>query len=84
MRQWHSGDAPFHYLYSNDIGRIIGETSLLGHAKRGMHSCTVYPKPAESVNLGIYISAEAAKARIEGYWKHKDDTIDMIHFQIED
>jgi len=42
-RQWHNGETPLHYLYANERGRIIGETALLGHARKGMHSCTVYP-----------------------------------------
>lgn len=76
MREWHGGDAPLHYLYSNDIGRIIGETALVGHARRGMHSCTVYPNPQESISLGVFISCEASKNRIEAYWKEYDDTFD--------
>lgn len=77
-RQWYGGDVPLHYLYANEVGRIIGETSLLGHAKRAMHTCTVYPKPGESVSLGIYISCEAAKGMIEHYWLSKDNTLDNV------
>lgn len=80
-RQWNQGDAPLHYLYSDEIGRIVGETALLGHAKRCMHSCTVYPRPSDSINLGVYISCEAAKNRIEAYWKDKDNTVDMILYE---
>lgn len=75
-RQWVGGDAPLHYLYANEVGRIIGETALLGHAKRGMHSCTVYPKASESISLGVYISCETAKGMIEHYWQTKDRTVD--------
>jgi hypothetical protein len=75
-RQWIGGDSPYHYLYANEVGRIIGETALLGHSKRGMHSCTVYPTPSESISLGVYISSETAKGMIEHYWKTRDNTID--------
>jgi hypothetical protein len=75
-RLWYGGDVPLHYLYANEVGRIIGETSLLGHAKRAMHTCTVYPRPGESVNLGIYISCESAKGMIEHYWSQKDNVVD--------
>lgn len=77
-RQWHGGDAPLHYLYANEAGRIIGETALLGHARRGMHSCTVYPNPSDSVSLGVYISCECAKLRIEAYWQQQDNTVDSF------
>ena len=77
-REWHGGDAPLHYLYSNEVGRIIGETALLGHARRGMHSCTVYPSASESVSLGVYISSETAKGMIEAYWVNKDNTFDSF------
>jgi hypothetical protein len=82
-RQWHGGDAPLHYLYCNEVGRIIGETALLGHARKGMHSCTVYPTANESVSLGVYISCEAAKGMIEYYWKQKDNTFDSSNNILE-
>ena len=75
-RQWVGGDAPYHYLYANEVGRIIGETALLGHARKGMHSCTVYPMASESLSLGVYISSEAAKGMIEYYWQQRDSTVD--------
>ena len=74
-RNWHLGEAAWHYLYANDRGRIIGETALLGHARKGMHSCTVYPTATESITLGVYVSFESAKSMIESYWQQKDNTI---------
>lgn len=74
-RTWHDGETPLHYLYADKEGRIIGETALLGHARKGMHSCTVYPTPTESVTLGVYVSFDAAKRKIEAYWWHQDNII---------
>ena len=74
-RQWHNGETPLHYLYANTQGRIIGETALLGHARKGMHSCTVYPTPTENITLGVYVSFESAKNMIELYWQQKDNTL---------
>jgi hypothetical protein len=77
-RNWHYGDAQLHYLYADQHGRIIGETALLGHARRGMHSCTVYPTPTESITLGVYVTSESAKNAIESYWFKKDNTLDNL------
>lgn len=77
-RSWHHGETPLHFLYADQRGRIIGETALLGHARKGMHSCTVYPTPTESVTLGIYVSFESAKSVIESYWFEKDNTLENL------
>jgi hypothetical protein len=75
-RQWYGGDAPLHYLYCNEVGRIIGETAMLGHQVKTKYSCTVYPSASDSISLGMYISSEYAKGMIEAYWKDKDKIID--------
>jgi hypothetical protein len=75
-RSWYDGDAPLHYLYCNEVGRIVGETAMLGHQVKTKYSCTVYPSASESVSLGMYISSETAKGMIEYYWKQKDNTFD--------
>lgn len=75
-RQWNEGDAAFHFIYSNEVGRIIGETGLVGNMRRGVHFCTVYPNPNENISLGTYISAECAKGMVEAYWKDRDKIVD--------
>ena len=75
VRKWYDGETPLHYLYADKAGRIIGETALLGHARKGMHSCTVYPTPTENITLGVYVSFDAAKRMIEMYWQQKDNII---------
>ena len=75
-REWFNGDAPLHHLYCNEVGRIIGETAMLGHQVKSKYSCTVYPSASESLSLGMYISSESARGMIEYYWKQKDNTID--------
>jgi len=77
-REWHSGDAPLHYLYANSVGRVIGETAMLGHQVKTKYSCTVYPNAQESLSLGMYISSECAKGMIEAYWKDKDNIVDSF------
>ena len=81
-RLWHGGDAPLHFLYANEVGRIIGETAMLGHQVKTKYSCTVYPNAKESLSLGMYISSETAKGMIEAYWKDKDNTIDNSYFEV--
>jgi hypothetical protein len=75
-RLWHNGDSPLHYLYCNEVGRIVGETAMLGHQVKTKYSCTVYPSASESISLGMYISSESAKGMIEYYWNSRDNTID--------
>ena len=77
-REWHNGDAPLHHLYCNEVGRIIGETAMLGHQVKTKYSCTVYPNATENISLGVYISSDFAKGMIEAYWKDKDNTIDSF------
>ena len=81
-RQWYNGDAPLHYLYCNEVGRVIGETAMLGHSIKTKYSCTVFPNAVESITLGVYISSECAKGMIESYWNDKDRIVDSIHNNI--
>lgn len=76
QKQWQEGDAAYHYIYSDEVGRIIGETGLVGNIRRGVHYCTVYPTPNEHISLGTYISAECAKGMVMSYWKQRDKTVD--------
>ena len=76
VRDWYQGDSPLHYLYCNEVGRIVGETSMLGHQVKTKYSCTVYPSATESISLGMYISSESAKGMIEHYWNQRDNVVD--------
>jgi hypothetical protein len=76
MRRWVGGDAPYHCLYANESGRIIGETSMMGMSMKSKFVCTVYPNATDSINLGVYIDSDSAKAIIEAYWNSRDNIID--------
>jgi len=73
-REWINGGQPTLYYYVDQMGRIIGETSITGTGTSCKYSCVVYPNTTVSLTLGMYISSEKAKGAIEHYW-YEDDRI---------
>ena len=71
-RTWTPGGQPHLFYYVNQVGRIIGETTITGTGNSSKYSCVVYPNPRDSETLGMYISSETAKGAIEHYWYESD------------
>ena len=75
-RTWVFGGLPNLYYYTNQAGRIIGETSITGTGNASKYSCVVYPTTIDTKTLGMYISSETAKRAIEHYWYESDSVYD--------
>ena len=84
VRTWVSGGLPNLYYYVNHVGRIIGETSIVGTGNTSKFSTAVYPEVNTVHNLGMYISSDAAQKAIELYWRNTDKVYDMQGTILED
>jgi hypothetical protein len=82
-RSWVPGGLPNLNYYVNQMGRIIGETTITGTGNSSKYSCIVYPNPKDSETLGMYISSEKAKEAIEYYWYESDSVYDTSNNILE-
>ena len=73
-RYWTAGDGNTALYAERESGLIIGECGKIG-VNSFKYYCTVFTSPSESGSLGVYISAEAAKAAIEKFWTITDRTL---------
>jgi hypothetical protein len=76
-RTWVSGGLPNLYYYTDERGRIIGETGIVGTGNTNKFSTTIYPDINSAQSLGMYISSICAQKAIEGWWKMQDGIYDM-------
>jgi hypothetical protein len=77
-RTWVSGGLPNLYYYTDEKGRIIGETGIVGTGNTNKFSTAVYPGVSTVHSLGMYISSITAQNAIELWWSKEDSVYDMM------
>ena len=82
-RTWVFGGLNNLYYYTDQTGRIIGETAITGTGNVSKYSCVVYPNPTDSKSLGMYITSESAKKAIEYFWYESDEVYNTSHNILE-
>lgn len=75
IRQWKDGETVAHFLYYDEMGRIIAEVNRAGHQINTKHTTTIYPNASETLSLGMYINSDSAKKAVERWWMIQDRTL---------
>jgi hypothetical protein len=76
-RTWVSGGLPNLYYYTDQSGRIIAETGIVGTGNTNKFSTSIYPDINTVQSLGMYISSICAQKAIELWWSQADRIYDM-------